>query len=140
MFRRPFEHLPFLFLYGGENCGKSMFHESLALLVTRGVIRADRALNNNDFNGELAGAVLCVVEEINIAANPKALARLRDWTVADIIAIRRMRTDSYELPNTTHWVYCANKQEFCPVLTGDTRIAVVHVPDFAQTKKFPANK
>jgi hypothetical protein len=132
VFRKPFEHLPFLFLYGEENCGKSMFHESLELLVTKGVNRADRALNNNDFNGELAGAILAVVEEINIAANPKALARLRDWTVADVIAIRQMRMDVYDQPNTTHWVYCANRQDFCPVVVGDTRIVVIHVPNLVR--------
>jgi hypothetical protein len=129
MFRHPFEHLPFLFLYGPENCGKSIFHESLALLVTKGVVRADKALaGNNEFNGELAGAVLCVIEERNISTEPKALARIKDWTTAETIPIRRMRTDAYEQPNTTHWVYCAQKQEYCPVVMGDTRIVVIHVP------------
>ena len=43
-FRCPFEPTPYLFLFGGENCGKSIFYETLELLVTKGVVKADHAL------------------------------------------------------------------------------------------------
>jgi hypothetical protein len=58
MLRDPFEPLPYLFFYGDQNSGKSIFHEAVSLLMTKGVAAADRALTNaNDFNGELANAV-----------------------------------------------------------------------------------
>ncbi len=58
-FRCPFNPTPYLFLFGSENCGKSIFYESLQLLVTKGVVKADRPLTGRDgFNGELAGAII----------------------------------------------------------------------------------
>ena len=106
--RRPFEPLPYLFLFGPENSGKSIIHEAIDLLVTKGVTRADRALSNkNDFNGELHNAILCVVEERNFSADEVAHQRIKDWVTPIDISIRRMRTDSYKQKNTTHWVQCA---------------------------------
>ena len=43
MLREPFCQLPFLFAWGEEDSGKSIFHESLALLMTLGVVDASRA-------------------------------------------------------------------------------------------------
>ena len=43
-----------------------------------------------------------------------------------------MRTDSYEQPNTTHWIQCANKREACPIFPGDTRITVIFVREIEQ--------
>src|SRR5690606_11248541 len=77
IFRDPFCRLPYLFLFGDENCGKSILWESFNLLVTSGVVKADRALTSqNDFNGELAGAILCVVEERDISKAPGASAKI----------------------------------------------------------------
>jgi hypothetical protein len=132
MFRQPFEPLPYLFMFGEENTGKSIFHEAAALLMTRGVVIADRALTNkNDFNGELANAVLCVVEEKDISKAPGAMNKIKEWVTGKMISIRKMRTDSYSQPNTTHWVQCANDRGNCPVFPGDTRITFicVHHPD-----------
>ena len=43
LFKYPFQPLPYLFLYGPENNGKSIFHESIALLMTKGYIPAEWA-------------------------------------------------------------------------------------------------
>lgn len=139
MFRDPFEPLPYLFFYGEQNSGKSIFHEALALLMTKGVAAADRALTNaNDFNGELANAVLCYVEEKDISkAGASAYNKIKDWVTSKMISIRRMRTDSYTQPNTTHWVQCANHREACPVFPGDTRITMAFVPDLAEGQEIP---
>ncbi len=137
-FRCPFNPTPYLFLFGSENCGKSIFYESLQLLVTKGVIKADRALGGRDgFNGELAGAIICAVEEIDLSKCPGALARLKDWVTGRIINIRKMRHDSFDQPNSTHWVQTANLQSACPVLPGDTRITMIHVPDLRPKQEIP---
>jgi hypothetical protein len=141
MFRDPFEPLPYLFLYGSECCGKSIFHEALSLLVTKGVVAADRTLTSgNDFNGELANAILCVVEEKNVAASPTAHARIKEWVTCRNLSIRKMRTDSYTQPNTTHWVQCANFQDHCPVFPNDTRITVINVHDLLCEQQIPKKK
>jgi hypothetical protein len=132
MFRDCFAPLPYLFFYGEQNSGKSIIHESLdRCLMTRGVVKADRCLTNqNDFNGELASAVLAVVEEKDISvAGAAAYNKIKDWVTSPTISIRKMRTDSYDQPNTTHWIQCANKREACPIFPGDTRITMFFVPD-----------
>lgn len=139
MLRDPFEPLPYLFFYGAQNSGKSIFHEACALLMTKGVAAADRALTNvNDFNGELANAVLCYVEEKDISvAGASAYNKIKDWVTSKMISIRRMRMDSYTQPNTTHWIQCANEIKACPVFPGDTRITMAFVPDLADGEEIP---
>lgn len=131
-FRVPFDPLPFLFFFGNQDCGKSILHEAFALLVTGGVVSADRALTNNNFNGELANGVLAYVEEKNISGSTNAYNRIKDWVTSPVIWIRKMRTDAYPQPNTLHFVMCANEQEACPVIPGDTRITMIRVADLEE--------
>ena len=118
-----------MFLWGNENSGKSILHEALELLVTKGVVKADKALKSHEFNGELAGAVICAVEETNVARLPGAHARIKEYVTARTLSIREMRTNVYQVPNTTHWIQTANSQSDCPVFPGDTRITVIEVGD-----------
>lgn len=127
--RDPFEPTPYLFLWGPEDSGKSIFHEAVGLLMTKGVVSADRALtNSNNFNGELANAILAVIEEVDLSHSPSARNRLKEWVTGRRLSIRRMRTDTYDQPNTLHFVQCANRADFCPVFPKDSRIVVCHVP------------
>lgn len=137
-FRCPFTPTPYLFLFGSENCGKSIFFESLERLVTKGVVQAKRALEGRDgFNGELAGAIICAVEEVDITKCPGALARLKAWVTGRTINIRKMRHDGFDQPNSTHWVQTANSPSNCPVFAGDTRITMIHVPDLLPGQEIP---
>lgn len=129
--REPLEHTPYLFLYGDENSGKSILHEAFSLLVTGGVVKADRALTSKtDFNGELNGAILCIVEEKDISKTPGALNKIKDAVTAETLSIRKMRMDPFMAPNFTHWIQCSNDIAACPVIPGDSRITVIHVPQF----------
>lgn len=137
-FRDPFEPLPFLFFFGNQDCGKSIFHEALASLVTGGVVSAERSLTNQSgFNGELANAVVAYIEEADVARSPYAYPRMKEWTTAKALWIRRMRTDAYPQPNTLHMVMMANDQKNCPVFPGDTRITVIEVPDLLPDEEIP---
>ena len=137
-FRDPFEPTPYLFLYGNENSGKSILHEALNVLVTKGVVKADKALSaHNEFNYELAGAIICAVEEKDLSAVPGALARIKEWVTARELSIRQMRTNTYQVPNTTHWIQTANAQSHCPVFPGDTRITVIEVCDLLPEQEVP---
>lgn len=136
--RFPTQPTPYLFLFGPEDSGKSILHEAFELLVTRGVVKADRALTSqSDFNGELAGAILCVVEEKDIGKTPGAYAKIKEAVTARRLSIRRMRTDAYMVENTTHWIQCANHQDACPVFDGDTRITVIYVPALPPEQMIP---
>jgi hypothetical protein len=126
----PLEPLPYLFFYGPQNSGKSIFHEAFNLLLRgKGLCRADIAITSSGhFNAEIEGAVLCVVEEINLQQNKQAYEKIKDWVTSKTISIHRKGQTPYDIANSTHWVHCANDASFCPIFHGDTRIAVCYVP------------
>ena len=137
-FRRPYTPLPYLFFFGSQENGKSMFHEAIRRIITHGVVNASNALSTkNDFNGELVNAVIAYVEEVDMNRNKLAYNRVKDWTTSEKVHIRRMRTDGYEIPNTLHFIQTANSQSYCPVFAGDTRITVIEVPDLLPEQIIP---
>lgn len=137
-FRDPFEPLPFLFFFGNQECGKSILHEGLSKLITSGVVNAKRALTNrSDFNGELEGGVLAIIEEEDISGSPHAYSRMKDLITTKEVWIRKMRTDSYPQPNTLHFLMFANNQSYCPIIPGDSRIMVIEVRDLLKDEEIP---
>ena len=138
-FRDPFQPLPYLFFFGPENSGKSIFYESLQRLVTKGVVKADRALTS-EFNGELSGAIICAVEEKDISKSPGAHAKIKEYSTGRTILIRKMRHDSFEQANATHWVQTANSRDKCPIFPGDTRITVISVGALLENQRIAKPK
>lgn len=131
LFKEPLEPLPYLFLYGPQNTGKSILHEGLSRLFTRGYVRADVALQNQQgFNEELANAVLCVVEEIDLRRDKNAANRIKDWVTARDLSIHPKGRTPYQIANATHWIQASNSATACPVLPGDTRITSIYVEGF----------
>jgi len=129
MFQQPAEQLPYLFFFSEkEGTGKSIFHEALNLLMTKGCMEANDALmSSGNFNGELQNAVLCYVEEVDLTKHKEARAKIKNWVTAKQLTIHPKNQTPYSITNTTHWVQCANSQTHCPVFTGDTRITMCHV-------------
>lgn len=137
LFQQPLEPLPYLFFYSqDQNTGKSIFHEALRLLVTHGVVRADQALTSQ-FNGELANAIVCVVEETDLKRNKQAYNKIKDWVTAKELSIRALYESPYMIPNATHWVQCSNDHLACPVFPGDTRITYINVPALDPSELIP---
>lgn len=140
MLREPFEPLPYMFLHGPENSGKSILHEAIGKLITGGITNADKALTTTgEHNGELANAVLAVVEETNLngRGGERALNRMKEWVTAEYIAIRRMRTDLYRQLNTLHFIQCANDPNHCLIMHGDTRITMLYVASIDLDDEIP---
>lgn len=137
MFQFPLEPLPYLFFYSqNQDTGKSVFHESIELLLTCGYVRADQALiSQGGFNGELQNAVLCVVEETDMKKNQVAYNRIKDWVTSRSLPIHIKGRTPYAVPNTTHWVHASNSSTACPIFSGDTRITMIYVDDL--TEKIP---
>src|SRR3990167_3547782 len=138
MVQHPTESLPYLFFYSQEqNTGKSTFHEAISLLFKEsiGYVRADVSLtSNNRFNGELATAILCVVEETHLGhigrGSKEAYNRIKDWVTSPTLLIHEKGRTPYQFPNTTHWIQCANEIDACPIFPGDTRIVLIRVYPF----------
>lgn len=138
LFQEPLEPLPYLFMYGPQNSGKSIFHEALALLLTKGYKRADAALiSQAGFNGELEGAIICVVEETDLRKNVAAYNRIKDWVTSRELLIHCKNKTPYHIPNTSHWIQCANDHRACPIFTGDTRITMCYVDYLDPTQLIP---
>lgn len=128
IFQEPLEPLPYLFFYGPQNSGKSIFHEALSLLITTGYVRADNALKNpQGFNGELESAIFCVIEETDLAKNKQANLHIKDWVTSHLLPIHKKRQTPYTVPNSTKWIQCSNDYTACPIFPGDTRITTFYV-------------
>jgi len=130
LLRDPYCKLPYLFFYGPQNSGKSIFHEAISTLISRGIVYADEALQSkSNFNGEIADAVLCVVEETNLGShNSSAYDRMKAWVTGEEILIHAKYQQPHQVKNTTHWCQMANDKAFCPIAVGDTRVVMIHVP------------
>lgn len=141
LFQYPKEPLPYLFLYGEQNIGKSSLHEALQLLISEnGVVRAENALTSGvGFNGELSGAVLCVIEEMDLRKKNAhaANAKIKDWTTARTLQIHQKHRTPFTVINTTHWIQVANDRNYCPVFPGDTRMVFIEVKALPPEKLIP---
>jgi len=138
LFQEPLEPLPYLFLYGPQNSGKSILHESLSLLLTKGYKRADAALiSQAGFNAELEGALICVVEETDLKKNNIAYNRIKDWVTSRELNIHCKGKTPYHISNATHWIQCANDHQACPIFTGDTRITMCYVEPLSPIDLIP---
>jgi len=134
MFRYPYHKLPYLFMYGPQNSGKSSFHEALRFLFVdgKGVENADRALTSKGgYNGELNGVVLAVIDEVDIArAGKETYNKMKDWTTGSTISIHAKFKQPKSVKNTLHFVQTANNRQSLPVDSDDTRITAMYVPSF----------
>ncbi len=141
VFQFPHEPLPYLFFYGPEDSGKSSFHEAIKLLLTKGYKRADTALQNQSgFNGELEGAIICIVEETDLKGNKTANRRIKDWvTSQEWMCVHKGRTPIH-IPNSMHFIQCDNDFEACPVFPGDTRITMCYVKELNPLELIPKKK
>ena len=133
MIRFPYKRLPYLFMYSpAQNTGKSTFHEAVDILLTKGVVKADRALTSSqDFNGELATAILGVIDEADIArAGRAAYNKIKEWTTGLTLSVHAKYKEVYQQRSTLHLIQMANSRASLPVFPGDSRITSMEVPQF----------
>ena len=128
LFQRPAEKIAYLFLFSeNESTGKSTLHESLRTLMTKGVINAKGALVGN-FNGELSGKVLAVVDDFALPAKKGIVHnRVKELVTGDWISIHAKNMQPVDERSHLHWIHTANTRSACPVFDSDTRITVIEV-------------
>jgi hypothetical protein len=141
LFQEPLEPLPYLFFFGPQAGGKSIFHEALSLLLTKGYRRVDAALvSSSNFNAELNGAIICVVEETDLRRSKQAYNRIKDWVTAREINIHAKNKTPYHIPNTGHYIQCSNEHTACPIFPGDTRITMSFVGPINENEMIPKKR
>lgn len=138
LFQRPAEPLPYLFFYGPQGGGKSIFFEAIQAILTSGVVNAGIALtNSSSFNGELRHAILGYIEEMNLAATPAIYNKLKELVTAKYVMLHKKGKDPVPITNTLHWVQCGNDLKYVPVFPNDTRIVVVKVENLPKDSEIP---
>lgn len=126
----PKQPLPYLFFYGKENTGKSTFHEAVDMIFTKGVVRIASALQNaSHFNGEIEGAVLGIIEELNLSSkrDGPVINKIKDLVTSRRVSLHRKGETPFMMDNTLHIAQFSNDINAAPVFTGDTRIVVIPV-------------
>jgi hypothetical protein len=131
--QHPKVHLPLLSFYSRQHDnGKSAFHKSQAILYRRGCVEGVRTLNEN-FNKMLIGAVLVYLDEERVEA--RAAQKVKLYIDADYISARLMRSDTFMVPNFTHWTAAYNFPDGLPIEPGDERIILIEVPELLNDEK-----
>ncbi len=129
LFQRPDQKLPYLFIYGVSEGGKSSLHNALSLLMSKGHVEARNSLLT-DHNAELDGAILAYIEEVDLSGKREDVYnRIKDLVTADKITINPKYVNAYSVKSYAHWIQCSNKRHHCPIFDDDTRIVVIHVPE-----------
>ncbi len=120
--------LPYLFMAGPQNSGKSIFPECCRYLFTGGVASANSALTTN-FNAELRGCFLVYVEESDLSDRRHgAYQKIKEWVTGRSLTILEKYQTPVEVPNYLHFVQMANNTTHLPLEDGDTRIVAIDVP------------
>lgn len=132
LFQRPEQKVPYLFLYGEQETGKSTLHQALGLLMSKGYGEARNSLLTK-FNGELDGKILAYIEEIDLSGKGmEVYNRIKDLVTADSITIHPKYVTPYEADSYLHWIQVANSRHHCPIFEGDSRIVMIHVEEKPQ--------
>jgi hypothetical protein len=116
-------------LHGTEGTGKGvLFHDVLRPLFGKSHAVQKRATElGSQFNGWLEPALIVFIDEIDadMFVNAKAVeADLRTLITEPTVSIRRMRTDSYEVPNYSAFIFSSNKKRPVAIPAGDRRFNI----------------
>ena len=131
MIRYPEIPLPYIFLVGPENSGKSVLHEVLRKCIRNGVVHGGNAFSSNSgFNGEFEGRVLVTIDETDFSKFPGFIPRFKFWINCTEMQIHKKTMQPFDATNFIHVIQTANTVEACPLDYGDTRCAIGAVPIF----------
>lgn len=124
---------------GEEGTGKGTFVKYLLtpLFGPNNVKIVQYGLLEKEFNDFVEKALFVVFEEADMhsAGNQAALAaKLRHMITDDPLMIRKMRTDPYEAPNYTNFIFNSNKRTSVNIPKGDRRY---NIAEWQPTRWYP---
>lgn len=133
--KHPFEPLPYLFLFGGQGSGKSIFFEMLSLLFPNAVCNLSSAMtNSSSFNAEMKSAVFGYVDEKDLNSKGQgetAYGRIKEWVTARTLTVHEKGKTPYQQPNTIKLIQCSNKIDAIRIDRDDTRVVAINVPQLS---------
>ncbi len=114
-----------LFIQGAEGDGKSWFDRFLkaVLGVDNANMIAGKALEEK-YNPWAEGALCCFIEDVRLhgANRFDAINTLKPMLTNDMVMIRRMNTNPYQVVNTVSYIATSNLKDAMPVGEEDSRI------------------
>jgi hypothetical protein len=131
--RYPERRLPMLTTYSKENnTGKSMMHEAFALTMTpNGYMLSDKAIKNqNGFDAELHGKVLCAIDDVDLSGNINFYNSLKRWITNPWMNFGYKGQEVFLDRNCTHWIFTCNDRGHIPLDTGDERNVLWEITPF----------
>lgn len=117
-----------LVLLGEEGSGKTFFFEMMGYVLGRQNVRTVGPKEiEKEFNGWMEGVQLVCFEEIKQHGHNRydVLNSLKPIITNDYVSVRRMRVDSYMIPNTASIMAYTNFADALPISEGDRRYMMV---------------
>ena len=118
-----------MLLQGEPGSGKSFIGELMERMVG---IRNVRMVKSQELTKEYTGwqedTQLAVVEEIMAFGRREVANELKTVITGDELRIRRMRTDTYEVPNRLNLICFTNFKDAVPIEAGDRRWLTLFSP------------
>jgi energy-coupling factor transporter ATP-binding protein EcfA2 len=128
--KHPYEPLPYLFFFGQQGCGKSIFVEMLKMLFPDSAGEISQAvLSESGFNGEAMGKVFGYIEEKDLTGKQaqRAYERIKEWVMAKEISIHPKGKTPYMARNTMKFIHFANNINSIKIDRDDTRVVAIDV-------------
>jgi hypothetical protein len=115
-------------MQGTEQDGKTFFGMMMgAVLGGSNITVVDPKSLEAEFNGFAEGHQLAFIEEVKLHGHNRydVLNRIKPLITNQIIPIRRMRTDSYLIPNKTAYLLATNFRDALPLNDNDSRYFIL---------------
>lgn len=129
MFQKPEQKTHYLYLWSPDGeTGKTTFYEVLSKLFKdgEGVFDVAQALKG-DFNAELEGCVLGVIEETNLGNSGSIYDQVKKLTATETLCVHKKGATPFRRCNYLHFIHCTNSLTHAPIRDMDTRCVIIRV-------------
>jgi hypothetical protein len=114
---------------GVEGTGKGRFTENILmpLFGQQQVEQTNFSHINGEFNAFLEHSLFVVFQDADTKAvenSANLLQKIRTWVTDSPLPIRKMRTDTYTVPNYTNFILCANERTPIIITSTDRRFNI----------------